>query len=42
VLDIYGDARLQQCHAGRDNMTKYDGLLDSLDRVEEVLVGLNA
>ena len=28
--------------AGRDNMTKYDGLLESLDRVEEVLVGLNA
>lgn len=26
--------------AGRDNMTKYDGLLESLDRVEEVLTGL--
>lgn len=26
--------------AGRDNMTKYDGLLESLDRVEEVLAGL--
>ena len=26
--------------AGRENMTKYDGLLESLDRVEDVLGGL--